>query len=333
MSACKEVVPVKKYLLYSLVIALGCGLSPSEAQTLLPIDANPNQELADQVALQIKRTGLASGARIEVSAKNGVVELGGSVVNAQQAELIIKEITKMPGVKKVDTSLRLLPKSSNQRTAFDDQNDGPQQAQATGIPSSLAGPNSGGYPQGMPQGGTPQGYPRGGPPQGYPQGGPPQGYPQGGPPQGYPQGGPPQGYPQGGPPQGAMAHGGQPQDGYPQGGYPTGPMPMGGMPGPGGGTGYPQDPVPLAMPSNPSYDLTGPKMPPYAWPTYAPYPNYSRVAYPTAYPYNAFPFIGPFYPFPKVPLGWRSVKLEWDDGHWYLGRLSTPHDYWRVKFW
>ncbi len=93
------------------------------------------------------------------------------------------------------------------------------------------------------------------------------------------------------------------------------------------------EPMPLAAPPQPSYDTTGPHLPPYAWPTYAPYPNYSRVGYPEAYPYNAFPFIGPFYPFPKVPLGWRSVKLEWDDGHWYLGRLSTPHDYWRVKFW
>jgi hypothetical protein len=95
----------------------------------------------------------------------------------------------------------------------------------------------------------------------------------------------------------------------------------------------PTDPVPLVQPGMPAYDLNGPKMPPFAWPTYAPYPNMSRVAYPEAYPYNAFPFIGPYYPFPKVPLGWRSVKLEWEDGHWYLGRLSTPYDYWRVKFW
>jgi hypothetical protein len=95
----------------------------------------------------------------------------------------------------------------------------------------------------------------------------------------------------------------------------------------------PQEPLPLGAPSQPGYDMTGPRLPPYAWPTYAPYPNMSRVAYPQAYPYNAFPFIGPFYPFPKVPLGWRSVKLEWDDGHWYIGRLSTPHDYWRVRFW
>ncbi len=109
------------------------------------------------------------------------------------------------------------------------------------------------------------------------------------------------------------------------------------MPGPptvrGPMNAMPQEPLPLGMPSQPCYDGTGPKLPPYAWPTYAPYPNMSRVAYPQAYPYNAFPFIGPFYPFPKVPLGWRSVKLEWDDGHWYMGRLSTPHDYWRVRFW
>jgi hypothetical protein len=81
--------------------------------------------------------------------------------------------------------------------------------------------------------------------------------------------------------------------------------------------------------------MTGaaPPLPPYAWPTYAPHNNVSRVAYPTAYPYNAFPFIGPFYPFPKVPLGWRSVKMEWEDGHWWYGRTSTPQDYWRVRFW
>jgi hypothetical protein len=37
--------------------------------------------------------------------------------------------------------------------------------------------------------------------------------------------------------------------------------------------------------------------------------------------------------FPKVPLGWRKVTLEWEDGYWYMGRNSAPHDYWRVRFW
>ena len=74
-------------------------------------------------------------------------------------------------------------------------------------------------------------------------------------------------------------------------------------------------------------------MPPYSWPTYAPYNNYSRVAYPELYPYQSWPFIGPCYPFPKVPLGWRSVKLEWQDGHWWFSKTATNHDWWRLRYW
>jgi hypothetical protein len=78
---------------------------------------------------------------------------------------------------------------------------------------------------------------------------------------------------------------------------------------------------------------TQPKMPPYAWPTYAPYNNFSRVAYPTEYPYNAWPFIGPVYPFPKIPPGWRSVSLTWHDGFWWYGRNSTGYDWWSLRYW
>jgi hypothetical protein len=76
-----------------------------------------------------------------------------------------------------------------------------------------------------------------------------------------------------------------------------------------------------------------PRMPPYAWPSYAPYNNYSRVAYPTLYPYQSWPFIGPMYPFPKIPLGWRSVCLTWMDGCWFYGRTATGHDWWRIRYW
>jgi hypothetical protein len=94
------------------------------------------------------------------------------------------------------------------------------------------------------------------------------------------------------------------------------------------------EPVPIYQAPVPGpYDLNPPKMPPYAWPTYAPYNNYSRVAYPLAYPYQSWPFIGPCYPFPKVPLGWRSVKLEWQDGHWWFSKVATPHDWWRLRYW
>lgn len=61
-----------------------------------------------------------------------------------------------------------------------------------------------------------------------------------------------------------------------------------------------------------------PHMPNYAWPSYAPYPNYGAVTYPRQYSPTAWPYIGPFYPYPQVPLGWRKVSLEWDDGWWML---------------
>ncbi len=106
-------------------------------------------------------------------------------------------------------------------------------------------------------------------------------------------------------------------------------VPAPGKPLPPGGP----EPAPVFQGPPPSpYDLNPPKMPPYAWPTYAPYNNYSRVAYPTVYPYEAFPYIGPVYPFPKVPLGWRKVKLEWEDGHWWISNVSSQHDYWRLRY-
>jgi len=104
-------------------------------------------------------------------------------------------------------------------------------------------------------------------------------------------------------------------------------------PKPPPGAGIPEARPVFAPPPPGPNDLNPPKMPPYAWPTYAPYNNYSRVAYPQIYPYQQFPFIGPCYPFPKVPLGWRSVKLEFEDGHWWFGKTANMHDYWRIRYW
>jgi hypothetical protein len=114
----------------------------------------------------------------------------------------------------------------------------------------------------------------------------------------------------------------------------AGPVPAPGNGGGGPAAGMPTEPMPMYQAPIPSpYDLNPPKMPPYAWPSYAPYNNYSRVAYPQAYPYEAFPFIGPVYPFPKVPLGWRRVKLEWDDGKWWFSKVACPYDWWRLRYW
>jgi hypothetical protein len=103
-------------------------------------------------------------------------------------------------------------------------------------------------------------------------------------------------------------------------------------PVPGSAVGMGADPMPINGGPG-GYALAPPTMPPYAWPTYAPYNNYSRVAYPNEYPHSAFPFIGPMYPFPKVPLGYRAIKLEWEDGHWWYGRTAVNRDWWMVRYW
>ena len=61
-----------------------------------------------------------------------------------------------------------------------------------------------------------------------------------------------------------------------------------------------------------------PNLPLHAWPSYANYPNYAQVSYPRVYSPGAWPYIGPFYPYPQVPLGWRRVTLEHSNGWWWL---------------
>ena len=78
--------------------------------------------------------------------------------------------------------------------------------------------------------------------------------------------------------------------------------------------------APMAMDGGYGGGMTmeSPSLPGYAWPGYAASPNYAAVTYPQQYSPSAWPYIGPFYPYPQVPLGWRKVSLEWDDGWWFL---------------
>ena len=103
----------------------------------------------------------------------------------------------------------------------------------------------------------------------------------------------------------------------------TGPGCYAGGPAAGGSMG---GPVPMQA-GGVAYGMGAPRydqpyMPSYAWPSYAAYPNYAAVTYPKQYSPSAWPYIGPFYPYPQVPLGWRKVALEWDDGLWYLDFTS-----------
>ncbi len=97
------------------------------------------------------------------------------------------------------------------------------------------------------------------------------------------------------------------------------------------GTGIPGAPLPMYAgasggPAPARYDA--PAMPNYAWPSYASYPNYAAVTYPKQYSATAWPYIGPYYPYPQVPLGWRKVSLEWDDGWWWIDFKDKPRCAW-----
>lgn len=74
--------------------------------------------------------------------------------------------------------------------------------------------------------------------------------------------------------------------------------------------------MPVNGGSNMRYDE--PYMPQKAWPSYASYPNTAAVQYPKRHCASCWPYIGPYYPYPQVPDGWRKVTLEWSDGYWQL---------------
>lgn len=101
-----------------------------------------------------------------------------------------------------------------------------------------------------------------------------------------------------------------------------------------GGNAPLPEPVPMFGGGIPGgAEQSPPNLPPHAWPTYAPYNNFSRVGTPEAYPYQSWPFIGPVYPFPKVPLGWRKVQLEFDDGYWWYGQVGNKYNWWKIRYW
>lgn len=113
----------------------------------------------------------------------------------------------------------------------------------------------------------------------------------------------------------------------PQGGF----QPTGYYPTPQGQPGMaPGSAMPVGLGSSnggqPIYNM--PNLPNHSWPTYASYPNYAQVNYPSQYSASAWPYIGPYYPYPQVPLGWRAAQLEWDDGMWHLNFKPRTERWW-----
>lgn len=261
--------------------------------------------MAQQVANTLRESGELTNYRVGVKYEDGVAWLLGSVTSEEQAATAKRLTSKIEGVEAVISKLQIVAPPVAKKVAI---KKAPKPASDAGLalatletsgtaklapkplpaPAALApiqtqAPRVASRPLPMAQG--QRGLPR--PMQRMM----PRGPQQGGPQQGHPQQGP-QGYAQ-------QAQHGQPMQ---RASY------AGGMPSPqgrssGGAAGV-------------SYDQAN--MPDYAWPSYAAHPNYAALTYPKQYSPSAWPYIGPFYPYPQVPLGWRKVTLEWDDGWWNL---------------
>lgn len=275
----------------------------------IPLPVVPNQVVPTQVgdahvtsavvsALgNAQKEGQLKGFGVDVNTREGVVHLTGRASSAEQRQMILALVREAPGVVDVVENIAIIPAQT-----------GVPQPQLQPMPltqpdGSFVGP--GGVPARMVASRTP-GVPT--PAAAIPGMVPGAMMANPGAQVPYPSG---QGFPgqmaagRGGVPaqmvpyQMAQGVPAQTASSCPPGGYPGAPVPMAPYSGVGGG-------------HDQAY------LPNYAWPGYAAYPNYAAVTYPQQYSPTAFPYIGPFYPYPQVPLGWRRVSLEWDDGWWYL---------------
>lgn len=138
------------------------------------------------------------------------------------------------------------------------------------------------------------------------------------------------------PPRGPAMHPGMQQQAMAQGMQHPGMGPQGpihpaayqGMMGPGVPAGYGPGGYGPGGPGASPAVYNSPSLPDHAWPSYAQYPNSAAISYPQQYSASAFPYIGPFYPYPQVPLGWRDASLRWDDGQWNLQFRQRTDKWW-----
>jgi len=249
-----------------------------------------NQQAADQLATALSQAGL-NGYDVEIRVNNGIAFLGGSVGTAQQRQMASDVASRVPGIRSVNNQLNVT--SSVAKTSY-----APASMPVRNVMVPPESMNAGmEIPQQAPQMAMSH---RGAemPPQMMsPQMMSPQMMQN---PMMASHSMPPQMMP----PQMMQASMSQPA-------VPGAPMAA-------------QAPSPMGVaPAS----FSNPHLPSHAWPAYAQYPNSAAVSYPTQYSASAWPYIGPFYPYPQVPMGWREVSLEWDDGYWQLN-FNKEKDKW-----
>lgn len=283
--------------------------APTPAPSAAPAATSTSQKTDEQLVQDIlarlkalKQSGQLKGFRMDVQAEDGLVWLSGNVADVAQQKVVLETVRRVPGVKQVVNDLKV--KSSPTPAAAEGtgvaQTSGQMPTQAT--PISTPSPSLAGPPVAQPATGAPSipGYTAipvhvGPAPGAFAPPGVAAPMPQG------------------------VRLANRPLAFAPANGATT--MPVSQVQGeaPAAEQGVPM-PAHMAGPNvgiaPARYDH--PNMPGYAWPSYASYPNYAAVTYPKQYSPAAWPYIGPFYPYPQVPLGWRKVTLKWDDGWWNL---------------
>lgn len=291
--------------MFGLAVVAIATLSP----TWLSAGEQEDKEFAKQVAVALKESGQMQDYSVGVKCKNGTVWLAGRVTSQQQLASALRIVSDLDGVQQIVNNMQIdepAPAEASQsgtrlrqfgnsaRTAA-----APQQQVQLASNNAMAPAQMPQQPPAQSMRAMPRGTPRAYAPSSQAA---PAGYAS------MPGG-----------PQGASAGHGRPMAGGPGRVMPVNMTSHAG--GGGGGYGGGQ-PIPAYVPGSGggvapvSHDA--PHMPNYSWPSYAAYPNYAALSYPKQYSASAFPFIGPFYPYPQVPLGWRKVSLEWDDGWWFL---------------
>jgi len=285
------------------LVLLGATLLPVRGATAQTTD---DRATARQISSHLKESGQLRNYRIGVTCQDGIALLSGTVASAEQRDTAIRLAEQVSGVSRVASRLQYPSDGASSSAteprslanAFDGAQPASTQDESSGVVQAY-GDNQAAYGAqaqrspmlsrtAMPRSSARQ-MPRNNMPLPAPRPGMMPAIQQ------------------------ASAQGVYPAGG----GY--GPPGYGGQMGGAGGMGMEAAPVgfvPNAHGRGPSYENAN--MPGYAWPSYASYPNYGALSYPRQYSPTAWPYIGPFYPYPQVPLAWRKVSLEWDDGWWFL---------------
>ena len=103
-------VTVRKF--FPLAVAFGlwaAGPALAQRQGMSPMSAEEkakNQKLADAVAAKLKSSGaVPKGAKFEIKSNGGVVDLSGKVATAEQHDEILKALSKVPGIKRIESGI------------------------------------------------------------------------------------------------------------------------------------------------------------------------------------------------------------------------------------